>query len=386
MIGSTNTLIDKKGFYIIPDITEYDSWIQYPMITDEYTLYSSVVYNDELYLLATNKSDSSNGFYKWDGLRFNLISPLPDKLMHVSAVVYNNEIHLLGSDILCEENNYYKWDGKNWIKISTLPYKFIHSSAVVYNGEIHLLGGIYNSFSHYKWNGSSWVNIGKLPMEYIDTAVVYNDEIHAIFNDGKRNYYYTYNGSNWKEISTVPYNFLYTNMVVYKNEIHLFGDTDKFFKNIKWDGITWVDVSDITEELYASTAVVYNDEIHLIGSKYSDNKFVHFVLAKRLWFRCKLPYGTKVLAKGLLCDITTNATPIVNGFIVDREQYTNCVFAINKNNPLTIVSDKGISYIHEGKKYIDRDGKTVLKSCFYLLKNMEIDGNIIEEEGEYVLE
>ena len=140
MIGTTNTLIDKKGGYITPDMIETYSLERLP--NTPYPFYGSnaVVYNNEVHIMGSANSSHYTKHYKWDGNTWTFVKELPIFFYDGQCVVYNNEIHILGSEDFDYGSIHYKWDGNEWISVSTLPYEFFYGAiSFVFEKEINRL-------------------------------------------------------------------------------------------------------------------------------------------------------------------------------------------------------------------------------------------------------
>lgn len=302
MIGSSGTLVDKKGGYIIPNITRTATTKTYEM-TLPYG--AAVVAQNIIFETVPNATISEGGFVcdkqEYTEVKFTVptntavsvfnnksilyadnelvqikgyFAGTPVSFYHGCAVVYNNEIHILGS--LASKLAHYKWSKLRWEKVSDLPFSFAGGSAVVYNNEIHILGGSEQSTYHYKWDGSSWSSVSTIPYKfYHGSAVVYNNEIHIFGGYETKTNHYKWNGVSWSSVSTIPYNFYHGSAVVYNGEIHLLGGIESKTNHYKYNG-QWVTLSAI-HEFSEGEAVIYNNEIHMLGGNASTvNRSQHY--------------------------------------------------------------------------------------------------------------
>ena len=242
------------------------------------------------------------------------------------SVVYNNEIHILGSNKDGNKRKHYKWVGTDWVEVSTLPIDFNYASAVVYNNEIHIFGTLTNT-AHYKWNGVEWIEASTFPENISGKAVVYNDEIHVLgaYETGTNAYtdHYKWDGSEWVSMPTLPTRMsIVDNAVVYDNEIHIFSTPNTVRTNTlhyKWDGIEWTQSADIPYYAYYATIVVYNNEIHCIGggdSTHPGYEVCHYKFDGVNWHRVTMPFNI-CLASSV---VYKNKIHILGGEI----NYDNC--------------------------------------------------------------
>ena len=261
-------------------------WISASTLPYDFYYGSTVVVKDEIHILGGGPSSNRTYHYKWNGKEWTEVSTLPYTFYYSSAVVLNDEIHILGSYDDTYSQYHYKWDGSSWTEVSTLPHAFYQCSAIVYHDEIHILGSKSYSYytDHYKWDGTSWIKVSTLPYNYYGgSAVVYNDEIHILGNSYDSSYYkyhYKWNGMSWSKVSTLPYQFYYGGALAYNDEIHIFGSgySGCAKNHYKWDGKSWIEMEWLPYGSYSSSFVVFDNEIHFIGNTYTGRNRLHYKL------------------------------------------------------------------------------------------------------------
>lgn len=202
------------------------NWVQLDNLEYNISGLSSVIYNDEVYILCDNYTK----LYKFNGYNWTEVCAIPyEDIVGLKYIVnYNNEIHLLCGKLHC------KWNGSNWIKLDDVPHDANNYNVVVYDNEIHTLGSNddTNNTNHYKWNGEVWTKLNDLPRGfYLSSAIVYNDEIHMLggmvslssYGNESVMDHYKYDGDNWYKLDNLSYPCLLSSTVVYNNEIYIMG-------------------------------------------------------------------------------------------------------------------------------------------------------------------
>lgn len=188
---------------------------------------STVVYNNELYLIGIfNTTESggvytstADGFYKYTDESGPIkLNNLPLQTSYLGATVYNNKIYtiLIHYNSTYHEQSYYiySYNGSTWTQEKFLNTDYT-SRIIGYNGNIHVF-----SKKHYIFNPNdkSLNIIGDLPISGIGSLAIYNNEIHCINGSD----HYKYNGYAWTQVSTSPYNRNQQFIIGYKNALNLF--------------------------------------------------------------------------------------------------------------------------------------------------------------------
>jgi len=371
MVGSANTLIDKKGGVLIPRIVDKEDVYEYYMkLPIGATIVASgmgmssemaakglrtgikFISNKYAYVDITFQVPKTNPVLVYNGSSVLYAScpgdqkQLPYKFDNGSAIVYNDEIYLIGG--AGSPSSQYKLNTNGvweYIRVDN-PYSIYLSNAVVLNDEIHILGGSYGTKNHYKWTGSAWVNVSTLPYEFArGRAVVLNNKIYILggIATASLKLFYSYDPTTnvWTALTQIPYNFYDGAAVVYNNEIHIFGSSsgENYTKHYKWSGSAWVSVSTIPFALYDGAAVVYNSEIHIMSEQN------HYKWNGSVWEKvATLPYR-----------FTTG------GGLVYRDR----IHLIGgSTNPR-------YDYIYDGRRW---DWDRTPTNKYQLIKNMELNG------------
>ena len=358
MIGSTNSLVTKKGGLIIPEIYKSYSWQSMPQLPYYFHEGCAVVFDGEIHLLGSEESSYRTLHYKYNGTRWMIDTPIPFNFYGGCAVEYNGELHVMGSTYNTTSNKYhYKYNKytKQWTSVSTLPIQCDGSCAVVYNGEIHLLGSVKatNYSSHYKWDGTSWTSVSTLPYYFISgNAVVYNNEIHILAGSDTTNHY-KWDGTSWTSVSTLPSAARNGCAVVHNNEIHLIGGgtaTSSYVMYHRFDGTNWVRDIDIPYNFVSGASVVYNNEIHIMGSSYNtSSEIIHYRLAVAKVYKATLPQNTEVYANDIFMKNAFIYTSIEGGFKTTQE-YTDIYISVYKDSAITMVRDGSVLFMDSGNE------------------------------------
>lgn len=383
MIGSTNTLVDKKGGYIEPLISNGFIW-QNTGITLPYNFVDgrAVIFRGEVHILGGSVQALH---YKWNGNSWEKVSTLPYNLTRGSAIVYNDEIHIIGryhGGSSSYGYEHYKWDGTTWTEVSELLGRFYDGSLVIHKGEMHALSS-NSTVYHQKWDGTSWIKVSNAPYSFNGTvSVSYHDELY-IFGSSASGSYGTYSKFNdetstWSTY-TMPFQSYNSSLVVYNDEIHIIGSNVTAYANLHYafNGTSWRLVSVIPYRFYRGAAILFNDEIFLLGSDYNAASAKYFYkgkLGKR--YSMVVPYGTTVRTDVFtpINMATTSGTISADRFVANKLEYCDLEFTIGKDSPVTVVKDRSILYIDTGK---NTDGSKTLLA----LKNMKVNDESIASDG-----
>ena len=375
MIGSTNTLVDKKGGYIIPQMSSSFKWVKNSNIPFSLDDGCAVVYRGELHALGESH-------YKYNGSSWEVASTVPYDMTRASAVVYGDEIHVMGrypKGNSAYGMEHYKWDGTNWSKVSDLPYQFYDGTAVLHKNEIHIF--ISDKLLHYKWDSDEydWVKVSNTPNMFSgSSAVSYHDELYVIGCASSNTSYSKFNEESltW-ETYTMPFQSNHSCAVVYDNEIHLLGSavTDYGTIHYAFDGTSWRSDSSIPYRFYRGAAVVYKNDIYILGS-YDSSTSRYFYKSKHTkTYSMTLPFGASLYTNDLtsISYPTDGGTLLSNKFVADKLEYCDVKITINRIYPITVVKDRSILYMNNG---YNSDGER----RYYILKNMKVDGTKFDSD------
>lgn len=368
MIGSTNTLLYKKGGFINPKKTTKFVWDKMDItLPFNFVNGTAVTTNNyEIQLLGGQSSGSSH--YRWDGSVWKSMTTLPYSFRVGDAVIYDNGLLLLGGTsngnvVHNYQINDTSTSSKSWYRYSDdipLPVAFINGSAVVWDNKAHLLGGT-NPYMHYSIDDDDgvlavWASTSTLPYPFTGGyAVVYNNEIHilgsSVIEHSKKHYKFDRNTSTWVSVSTLPYEFYEGDAVVYEGKIHIMG-TGYVGSNQKshyvWDGTKWESLSTLPYEFCYGAAVNCDYKLYLLGGGNDSSHYKDFYCGQEKdIYQMTLPRNAKVMAfepKIESGDITMNDY----GFTVNGEDYVDITFSVPTGTPITIVNNNSILYSVNG--------------------------------------
>lgn len=359
MVGSTNTMISKKGKFLVPKTHDLYDWKEVSAMNMSFNTSRSVavVLNNEIHVLGGNGSPVNTSAYqhwKWDGTTWVHVGNLPYYFSGGQAVVYNNEIHILGSSADESDTLHYKYNGTQWVSVSTLPYGLKEGQAVVYNGAIHIMGAGEGSTSpHYKWNGTTWTRVGTFPYEFSEGClIIHEGKMHAIGTRSsalrKNHYVFDDTTSAWvKDSNQLPVSFFGGEAFSIDDEIHLVGGSNNCYHK-KYDGSNWIKASDMPIDFSYAPAVIYQGAIYILGGNNSKKVYAWNVPNNKKSFNFLLPYGAKVTGTNIWMEdfslIQVDANPASTFSHVKTTSPLDISFTADNSKPLKITLGNDILY------------------------------------------
>lgn len=303
MIGSTNTLIHKKGGFINPKKTTKFVWDKMDATLPFNFLNGAALTtnNNEIQLMGGPGSAYSH--YKWNGTSWVSVSTLPYEFYSAKAVVYEGKIHILGTGHVGDyQNAHYVWDGTKWESASTLPYKFYSGGAVKCDYKIFLLGGGSSSAEYRYFYCGQEKDIYEMSLPHGTKVMAFEPKVET-GDVTITDYGFTVNGDDYMDItfsvpSKTPITIINNNdilysstgivkeklrlenygisydrgqCIMYNGELHSFGgasDTGHYRYNFKTR--TWTADVRIPYRFVGGSAIVYNGDVHLFGTSSVD--------------------------------------------------------------------------------------------------------------------
>ena len=273
-------------------------------------LYSSVVYNDKIWVLGGADYDNyalndfkNDVWFSADGVtwtRATSSAAWSARALH-SSVVYNNKLWVLGgtsSRYFSDATNdvWFSADGVTWTQATSSAAwsARVGHSSVVYNNKLWVLGGVDNKrFKNDVWfseNGSTWTRAtsnAAWSTRALHTSVVYNNKLWVLGGGAqyffssdwysKNDVWFSADGATWTQAtSDAAWSRFLHSSVVYDDKMWVLGGRDLNsninigYKNDLWfstDGITWTQATSSAawSARAGHSSVVYNNKLWVLG-------------------------------------------------------------------------------------------------------------------------
>jgi hypothetical protein len=218
-------------------------------------------------------------FYKYENDAWNLLTSLPTTLHRHSSVIYNNNIYVIGGikSGVSVSNESYKYINNAWMYAGNMHAARQDFGCCVFNNKIYVFGGYngtssLNSIEYY--DGTTW-NVSSVTLPTVlsrTSSVVYNGVVYivgGINGTGRTNSVYIFNGTTVTIGPTMPESVELHTVVVFNNELYVIGGINGLFpygkKVFKYNGVSWLYVNDLNIARYGHSANVYENALYVFG-------------------------------------------------------------------------------------------------------------------------
>lgn len=245
-------------------------------------IYSSAVYNGELYLggdIANTPAHPTNGILKWNDTTYSLVGGGVNGTVNALAE-YNGDLYAAGYFYSADTsitNSIAKWDGTNWSAVTGLAWGATIQALSVYNGELYVGGNITiaggspgNAIA--RWNGLTWSNVGAGLKGTFGPGEVLTFEVDTINNllyvggvfdtagSTPAKNIAKWNGTSWSGLgSGVSLNSACWAISMYAGNLYAQDSSGVS----EWSGSLWTSIG--ASDMFVSALTEYNGELYAGG-------------------------------------------------------------------------------------------------------------------------